>query len=175
MGGMQNIDWVPPEQEPTEAFDIIRPVLQFGRTPAGGGSYWGVASWYVTLKAGAIHSSVIRTEPGDVIFGNMTKTGPETWFINGVDTRTRENASITVSKAILKTQPWLYVTLEVYDVETCDQYPPSGTPIPYTNLTLLEDGAQKNIEWTVGTNGQQPPICNSQIKVVNPETVTISF
>lgn len=28
--GLQNIDWVPPENEPSTEFDIIQPVLQYG-------------------------------------------------------------------------------------------------------------------------------------------------
>ena len=149
--------------------------MQYGRTPAGGGNYWGVASWYVTLKAGALHSKLIKVEVGDTIFGNMTRTGAETWFINGVDTKTNENATLTVTKPILKTQPWVYVTLEVYDVGSCNQYPPSGTEMPYSNLKLYLDGSQTPINWTVGTNGQNPPICDATIKVVDDADVTITF
>jgi hypothetical protein len=29
-------------------YGILQPVLQWGASPAGGGSYWAVASWYVT-------------------------------------------------------------------------------------------------------------------------------
>jgi len=173
--GLQNIDWVPPEKHPDEPFDIIQPVMQYGRTPAGGGNYWGVASWYVTIKAGALYTKVIAAEPGDIIFGNMTKTGSETWFINSVDLRTKEDAPLTVSKSILKTQPWAYVTLEVYDVESCEQYPPSGTEMPYTNLTLFESGRKTKFEWKVGTNGQSPPICGATIKVLDAQDVTITF
>eukprot|EP01084_Bolivina_argentea_P133382 235392_1 len=173
--GMQNIDWVPPEKEPSQPFDIIQPVMQYGRTPAGGGDYWGLASWYVTLKAGAYHSKVIKLEPGDTVFGNMTRTGPETFFINGVDTRTNENATLTISKSLLSSQPWIYVTLEVYDVTSCDQYPKSGTPMPYTNLQLFESGRQSPITWTVGTNGQNPPVCGATIKVIDGTAVTITF
>eukprot|EP00486_Rosalina_sp_Unknown_P001255 CAMPEP_0201566522 /NCGR_PEP_ID=MMETSP0190_2-20130828/6350_1 /ASSEMBLY_ACC=CAM_ASM_000263 /TAXON_ID=37353 /ORGANISM="Rosalina sp." /LENGTH=229 /DNA_ID=CAMNT_0047985359 /DNA_START=271 /DNA_END=960 /DNA_ORIENTATION=+ len=173
--GLQNIDWVPPEKNPGQPFDIIQPVLQYGRTPAGGGNYWGLASWYVTLDAGAVHSKLIEVKTGDIIFGNMTKTGTESWFINGVDTETNENATLTISRAILKTQPWVYVTLEVYDVTECDQYPPSGTEMPYTKLALYESGNEKTISWTVGTNGQSPPICDAKIEVVDAADVTITF
>jgi len=34
--GLQNIDWVPPQPQPTQSFDIIQPVLQYGSSSAGG-------------------------------------------------------------------------------------------------------------------------------------------
>lgn len=41
--GLQNIDWIPKvDPEPSAAFDIIQPVLQY---PGDGGDYWSVKSW----------------------------------------------------------------------------------------------------------------------------------
>merc|ERR1712228_781847 len=176
--GLQNIDWVPPEKDPDEPFDIIQPVLQYGRTPAGGGAYWGVASWYVTLKAGAIHSELLRVEPDHIIFGNMTQTGEDQWFINSVDmtsTATRNNTSLIVSKSILKSQPWAYVTLEVYDVESCEQYPPSGTQMNYTNMQLYKGKDDISINFVIGTDGQSPPICDASISIPKSNDVSITF
>jgi hypothetical protein len=33
-------------------YGILQPVLQWGTSPAGGGPYWAVASWYVTSLGG---------------------------------------------------------------------------------------------------------------------------
>lgn len=33
--------------EPASGNAILQPVLQYGPSAAGGGSYWAVASWYV--------------------------------------------------------------------------------------------------------------------------------
>lgn len=57
--GMQNIDWVPPETRPSESFDIIQPVAQYGPSSAGGGNFWSMASWYVTLGLGTVYSKVV--------------------------------------------------------------------------------------------------------------------
>lgn len=35
--------------EPDDNSAVLQPVLQWGSTPAGGGAYWAVASWYFTL------------------------------------------------------------------------------------------------------------------------------
>lgn len=45
------------DPEPSGAFDIIQPVLQY---PGDEGNYWSVKSWYVTLKSGALASDEIK-------------------------------------------------------------------------------------------------------------------
>ena len=105
----------------------------------------------------------------------MTKTGDEEWYINAVDDSTNVNSDITVKKSRLSSQPWSYVTLEVYDVISCDQYPAAGTPIPYTELKLYLNGQNVDPTWEIGTDGQDPPICDSSIKIVDDNTVTITF
>ncbi len=92
--GLQNKDWIP-KVDPESAgagFDIIQPVLQY---PGDNGLYWSVKSWYVTLDDGAVFSPERRVAPGDVIFGNMTKTGPQTWFIDSAVVGSSVNTALT--------------------------------------------------------------------------------
>jgi len=173
--GLQNIDWVPPQPDPTGPFDIIQPVLQYGASSAGGGDYWTVASWYVTLGTDVVYSDLVQVSPGDVIFGNMTLLSTGTWYINGVDLQSGVQSPLTISRSLLDSQPWTYVTLEVYDVDDCGQYPPSGTPIPFSKLQLFLSGKEVTPQWSVGVQGQQPPVCSSSITVSDPATVTIYF
>jgi len=173
--GLQNIDWVPPNPPPTESFDIIQPVLQYGVSDAGGGSYWSIASWYVTLGRDVVYSKLQKVDAGDRLFGNMTKTGDDTWFINAVDLTSKVSSYISVTKSVLTSQPWIYVTLEVYDVFACEQYPEIGSQLPYTNLVLYEDGQIVSAQWQVGTDGQNPPICNATIEIVSDSAVTITW
>ena len=54
---------------------IYQPVLQWGPSAAGGGSYWAVASWYADGQTGtSFHSTLVRVNPGDVLVGVMTLT-----------------------------------------------------------------------------------------------------
>eukprot|EP00483_Globobulimina_turgida_P010370 UN10390 len=62
--GLQNIDWVPPERDPGQPFDIIQPVMQYGGSAAGGGNYWACASWYVTLTNDVMHGRAFRLQEG---------------------------------------------------------------------------------------------------------------
>lgn len=42
---------------------------------------FGGADRYVTLKGGAFYSTELPVQPGDKIFGNMTRIGPSSYFI----------------------------------------------------------------------------------------------
>lgn len=83
--GLQDDDWIPLLSQPPANFDIIQPVLQY---PAQSGQGWSARSWFVTLDIGAVASDEIAFRQGDVVFGNMTKTGPSQYFIDSVNTRT---------------------------------------------------------------------------------------
>jgi hypothetical protein len=94
---------------------------------------FGGADRYVTLKGGAFYSTELPVQPGDKIFGNMTRIGPssyfigETWCVCGlsgvtsvdechsadsVSTDTGKHTSLVQSNSRLTSQPWAYVTLE---------------------------------------------------------------
>jgi len=170
--GVQNINWIPPNPGPDSPFDIIQPVLQYGPSEAGGGSYWTLASWYVPLENGdsALWSDLITVNAGDNIFGNMTLTGPATWYINGLDTTINQNTDMTITRSILKAQPWAYVTLEVYNLGDCDDYP--TVPLNFTQLQLWVNGQSQPFNWTPV---QADPSCNQQVSVVKPSNVIISW
>ncbi len=66
----------------------------------------GLKSWFVSLDIGAVWSTEISAKPEDIIYGNMTRLSGNTWFIGGVNTRTKQATTITVSHARLQLQPW---------------------------------------------------------------------
>jgi len=179
--GLQNDNWVPINGEyPTPpGFDIIQPVLQYGGdSEDGGGNYWALASWYVTLDSGALWSNVINVNAGDLIFGNMTKTGETTWFISGqIVGQGGQNSStaLTVTYERLIKQSWAYCTLEVYEIDDCDSdFPPSGSTLQFTKMQLFgEKGAKVTPTWqTLNNNGDH---CGASVSVTSPSAVTITF
>ena len=52
----------------------------------------------------------------------MTQIGPENWYINCLNRNSKKNSDMTIDRSILKTQPWIYVTLEVYQTYNCNLY-----------------------------------------------------
>jgi len=66
---------------------IYQPVLQWGQSPAGGGNYWAIASWYADGKGGpAFHSNLVRVEPGTELTGIITLTGDSNQYTVGNNT-----------------------------------------------------------------------------------------
>jgi hypothetical protein len=56
---------------------ILQPVLQWGESPDGGGSYWAVASWFVNKQTGAaFRTPLVNVSEGQVLTGVMTLLGP---------------------------------------------------------------------------------------------------
>jgi len=168
--GLQNVDWIPIVDPEPSIFDIIQPVLQY---PADSGFGWSVKSWYVTLDSGYIASSEISTKAGDVIFGNMTKTGSMKWFIGGTSIASGQITSISVSRNRLLRQPWAYNTLECYGCSGgCSYYP--TVPIKFTDLALFDESRAKVTPTWVAHKSPQD-VCRETATIISPSAVTISF
>jgi len=172
--GLQNENWIPGPNSPPapDDFEIIQPVLQWGYSAGGGGDYWTLASWYVTVYNGFLISDLINVNAGDKIFGNMTLLGRDTWYISGVVQSSGTATTLKADKANLKTNPWAYCTLEVYDATgDCNEYP--DNPQVYSKLQLFEGKKQVIPKWQL--NVTPDPICGEHVTVENPDHVTIHF
>jgi len=153
--------------------NILQPVLQFGITPAGGGSFWGIASWYVA-DFGTAHTTVSKVAPGDMLFGLMNKTAaPNTWTIYFNDTTNPnvEPTVLNVSNALTTSEPDAYVTLEVYQVSTCSQYPTQG--VKFTKMVIEKDDGKPVIpKWDTNTYSSA---CSEKVTIVSPSEVDIAW
>lgn len=139
--GLQNQDWIPAhDKEPFFGFDIIQPVLQY---PSSRGDGWSVKSWYVTTDIGTVATEEIALTPGDVILGNMTMTGPNTWYVDSVVKG--KHTHVTVDHPRLKTQPWAYNTVECYGCRGCGTYP--TTPTFFTDIVITQQNKQVPVSW----------------------------
>lgn len=163
-----------------ESFDIIQPVTQYPATavstdgeesPEFGGS-WGVRSWYVTLHQGAVYSKVALLDDGDVVFGNMTRTGPQSFFVGSTNKRTGETVTIKANNARLTKQPYAYNTLETYGAPDCNYVP--DAPSFFTNLVLTAGSSTITPQWVAHTSPTQKCSGNKCV-IVNPSTVTIDM
>jgi len=172
--GLQNYNWIPgPNSPPAPSlFEIIQPVLQWGPSAGGGGNYWTLASWYVTIDAGFLISDLIPVNAGDSIYGNMTLIAPNSWYIGGTVVSSGTTVSLVATKNRLKVNQWAYCTLEVYnDGSTCGEYPTN--PQLYSKLKLFEAKQVVTPTWQV--NVTPDPICGEHATVESPSDVTIHF
>jgi hypothetical protein len=55
--------------------DLLQPVLQWGKSRAGGGQYWALGSWFIDVNGHASYSKLTAVETGDILTGVVTITG----------------------------------------------------------------------------------------------------
>ena len=169
--GLQNINWIPKaDPDPTVDFDIIQPVTQY---PGNFGNYWSARSWYVTLRDGALASTEIRLEEGDNVFGNMTRTGTQSFTVVSVNSRTGEQTVQKASNARLSTQPWAYNTLECYGCSGCGTFPTK--PSVFSGLKLFAGGSEVKATWDVTPVKPVQPLCKAKAVVKDSADVTFDF
>jgi len=169
--GLQNIDWIPVvDPDPTDPFDIIQPVLQY---PGDAGAYWSVKSWYVVLDVGTVHSKEVRVDSGDVIFGNMTRTGSTSWYIGSTSIKTGQTTEITVDHSRLATQPWAYNTIECYGCNGCKTYPLQAEI--FSELVLTQKGTTIPAKWKINPKPSQNEQCGEKPVVTNGSYVEVNF
>ena len=127
---------------------IYQPVLQWGESPAGGGDYWAVASWYVDGENGvAFHSSAVQVNPGDTLVGVMTLTGQSgSQFSYNCGFNGIANASLPISNVDELT--WLIETLECYGITKASDYPDAALT-EMKDISISTGAVHPEISWNV--------------------------
>jgi len=147
--------------------NIIQPVLQWGESEAGGGEYWALASWYVDSNENAYYSKLTAqnsVNAGDTIQGNMFYVlASKVWTIQSIDVTTHTPTTLKI--ATNTTEPYAFVTLEVYNVDSCQDYP-TGT-VPFTHLAFDQ--------FTPSWSTEATPGCGEKVSVGSATAVTITF
>jgi hypothetical protein len=126
---------------------IYQPVLQWGPSAAGGGSYWAVASWYVDGQGGpAFHSNLVRVNSGDVLTGVMHLTGQSgTQFSYGCEFTGIANTSLPINN--VQELTWNIETLEAYGIQQCSDYPNTNFTA-FTGIDLQTTAGHPAITWS---------------------------
>jgi hypothetical protein len=143
---------------------ILQPVLQWGTSSAGGGSYWSITNWYVGSEGTALYGPLIQVNPGDVLEGIMTLTGQTGSNFNYLSSFTGfPTADLAVNNVAELT--WANETLECYDFAAFTDYPDTALTafhdieIRLRTSTTPFTETQATIGWQVNNdvtdNGQQ--------------------
>ncbi len=127
-------------------YGILQPVLQWGTSPAGGGSYWAVASWYVTSQGAAYHTGVVKVNPGDSLVGVMTLTGKSGSLFN-YTSAFQGIPGTTLPVQNIAELLWCNETLEAYGITDCSDYP-NTLYTPFTGITIQTGNSQPTLDWT---------------------------
>jgi hypothetical protein len=126
---------------------ILQPVLQWGVSAAGGGSYWAIGSWYASGPAGhSFYSSLTQVAPGAQLVGTMTLTGESA---SGFSYDCQFDG-IAASDLPIQNVPeltWCVQTLEAYQISARSDYPPAAMTA-MTAIGLQVDGNPAPLNWT---------------------------
>jgi hypothetical protein len=153
--------------------NIIQPVIQWGYGSSnGGGPFWGLASWYVTISGSYFVSKLIHINAGDMVVGLIKQTGKSCgsscdWNIKGTDATLGTSTTLKVTG--LDQQADDFVTLEVYNLAHCSDYPASGQ----TTFTSLQVNSHAVSAWSL--NVLQNDGCHEKVTSLNPSTVTLYY
>ncbi|KAF8962068.1 hypothetical protein BDZ97DRAFT_1920745 [Flammula alnicola] len=124
------------------SFDaILHPTLQFGETNAGGGAYWGIASWY-TVGSNVYHTALTAVQPGQALTGYMdwessSTSGSTTtnfWrslFLNYAGNSIPESYLYISTTEVLN---WAYEALSIFNTLNAGDLPTGNTMMTDINL-----------------------------------------
>ncbi len=139
-----------PSYEPANGQAIVQPVLQYGVSAAGGGSYWAIASWWVGPGGSSRHSSLLPVQPGDTIRGTITATSCDDSggckFVIVTRDETLDNKR---QLTVVESAPYTWIqwgVLEVYRVTDCSQLAPES--VTFQSFVLDDqDGTPLSPSW----------------------------
>ncbi|KAJ7496674.1 hypothetical protein FB451DRAFT_1359248 [Mycena latifolia] len=124
---------------------IAQAVLQYGVSPAGGGAFWAVASWYI-LADQVFYTTPVPVSVGQQVTGFVDLTGAGGW---GVGYTIQFNVPNT--RLLGVAGPGLFhatVTLEAYNTTAKSDYPTGSTVFTGTNLSAELGGTPYAVAWS---------------------------
>jgi hypothetical protein len=154
--------------EPSNGAEIIQPVLQYGRSSAGGGNYWSATSWFCCNPT--VYNSLILPSSGDYMNGTITYQGGGGWNVNIVDVTSSSSSGVTYSSSLTYTAA--YVTLEVYNVSQCNEYPASS-PATFAPMYLKDSTGSRTPNWNTAINVNDG--CGEGVSVLSAWAVQLSY
>jgi len=129
--------------EPASGSAILQPVLQFGPSAAGGGSYWAVSTWYV--GSATYYTPLVSVSVGQVLEGIIELTSSSGSSFNYESGFANIEGVIELSGS--DELVWATETLESYGVTTGTDYPEGSTV--FSNINLDTTTGVPGISWAV--------------------------
>jgi hypothetical protein len=123
---------------------ILQPVLQWGGSAAGGGSFWSITNWYV--GSSAFFGSLVNVAAGTTLQGRIQQTAQ-----SGVmHTYTSSFIGYTSTDITVTNVPqlwWSAETLETYGTTANSDYP-NATLVKMNAIQIKKGTANATITWT---------------------------
>ncbi|KAJ7177211.1 hypothetical protein C8R43DRAFT_1230245 [Mycena crocata] len=138
-----------PCMEPGTLETIMQPVLQFGTSPAGGGAFWSVASWYL-LGDQIYFTPAVSVNVGQILKATMTLVSQDgTHFGYTTQFTDIPGTALTVTGA--KQLSFVAEALEAYGITRESDYPPGATVFRDINI-VLTNRSVPHMGWSVAND-----------------------
>lgn len=153
-------------------YTIMQPVLAYRS------GTWTIESWNCCTNGNANVGPAGIVQPGDTLYGYVQGDGCDSrgvcsqWFIYTGDWTNGAQSYLRTS-AYGNVMGWAFAgVLEVYGVDACDQYPPSGS-ITFTNIMTRSTSYQQVYpSWNTGVTSAEPQ-CDYGVSAPSSSTVTL--
>lgn len=130
--------------EPASGNAILQPVLQFGPSAAGGGSYYAVASWYL-VGSQTYYTSPVKVAVGATLNGVITLTsssGSSYNYVTSFSNIAGTSLTATGSAQLV----WATETLEIYGVSSNSGLPTGATV--FSGINLKTTAGTPSVTWS---------------------------
>ncbi|KAJ6565883.1 hypothetical protein DFH09DRAFT_1314665 [Mycena vulgaris] len=135
--------------EPASFDGIMQPVLQYGPSAAGGGSFWAAATWYLVGDQ-TFFSQLVPVDVGQPLNGIISLVSSDNSTFNYVSQFTNiPGTAIQIDGGEQLT--WATETLEAYAVSSASDYPAGATVFSGINLQLAS-GETPGMSWAVAND-----------------------
>jgi len=140
--------------EPSGYPAILQPVLQWGESGAGGGSYWSIATWYlIGSNKLAFASPLTEVSIGDSLEGVIRLTGySDTSFDYKAGFTGINNSLLTITG--VRELVYVTETLEAYSITQSSDYPSGSTSFTDINVTLT-DSTFPSLSWSTSSDADE--------------------
>jgi hypothetical protein len=162
--------------EPNTRDAVIQPVLQWGKSAAGGSKEFAIASWWVNDAGKAIYTKPIQVSSGDMLVGNMTLLTNGSWVINAIDPTKKVEGRLVFTSKTKVTYGQAYYCLESYNLNSCEDYPnPKTKQLVFSGININVGKSPVNAKWAPSTQDAE---CSEAFKVLssnNGQDVSLSW
>lgn len=157
--------------EPASGNAILQPVLQYGPSAAGGGSYWAVASWYL-VGSQTYYTSPVRVSVGQVLDGIITLTSSSGSSYNYVTSFTNvAGTSLTATGSAQLV--WATETLESYGITSINNYPAGSTV--FSGINIRTSAGTPSVTWSTASDTADGLITTINTQGATNAVVTIKY
>jgi len=151
--------------------NILQPVLTWGDESEGAVGGWSIWSWaccpsYITFNS----KNVGGLQEGMIVDGVIKRENSDTWIVDTsfVDLDGERHNTTLTAEVGSYTYNWADVTLEVYNVTSCDQHSPGK--VTFQNLDLYGSNGEKLAPQWSGADRSE---CGGVVTVEDSRTISI--